>query len=203
MTGPKHVAHGDDPASIVARFLTREADGVLGRMEAAAATLLGSRAEPASASARNMADGCRRLATVFRVLALLLEDQASGTPSVATDTEPASILSFPPFRLDLVNEALWRDGAELALRNKPFQILRYFAEHPQRLVTQSELIEAVWGKVVRCDSLLRTHVRVLRRVLGGGVIETVNGRGYRFVPVVSRLAGPIPFGRPRRRRASD
>jgi predicted negative regulator of RcsB-dependent stress response len=48
-------------------------------------------------------------------------------------------------------------------------------------VTQDELIEAGWGKVVMSESLLRTHVRDVRSVLGDDVIETVTGRGYRFV----------------------
>jgi DNA-binding response OmpR family regulator len=36
---------------------------------------------------------------------------------------------------------------ELKLRRKPFAILKYLAMHPRRLVTQEELVEAVWGKV--------------------------------------------------------
>ena len=91
------------------------------------------------------------------------------------------MLSFPPFRIDVDDERLWKGGSELKLRRKPFAILKYLAMHPKRLVTQNELIEAVWGKVVVSESLLRTHVRDLRSVLGGDVIETVTGRGYRFV----------------------
>src|SRR5712672_4208645 len=93
----------------------------------------------------------------------------------------ALVLSFPPFRLDMAEERLWRDGTELKLRRKPFAILKYLAMNPKRLVTQDELIEAVWGKVVMSESLLRTHVRDVRAVLGDDVIETVTGRGYRFV----------------------
>ena len=90
-------------------------------------------------------------------------------------------LSFPPFRLDVDDERLWKEGSELKLRRKPFAILKYLAMNPKRLVTQDELIEAVWGKVVMSESLLRTHVRDVRSVLGNDVIETVTGRGYRFV----------------------
>ena len=57
------------------------------------------------------------------------------------------MLSFPPFRLDLDDERLWKDGEELHLRRKPFAILRYLVEHPQRLVTQPEIVEAVWGNI--------------------------------------------------------
>ena len=70
----------------------------------------------------------------------------------------ALVLSFPPFRLDVADERLWKDGTELKLRAKPFAILKYLAMHPRRLVTQEALIEAVWGKVAMSESLLRTHV---------------------------------------------
>jgi tetratricopeptide (TPR) repeat protein len=59
--------------------------------------------------------------------------------------------------------------------------LRYLVENPRRLVTQEELVNAVWGKTAISDSVLRSHIRELRQVLGSGIIETVVGRGYRFL----------------------
>jgi predicted ATPase/DNA-binding winged helix-turn-helix (wHTH) protein len=93
--------------------------------------------------------------------------------------------SFTPFRLDLASERLWKNGTELRLRRKPFAILRHLVQNPQRLVTHEEIVEAVWGKIAMSESLLRTHVHDLRRVLGEDVVETVVGRGYRFVPEVN------------------
>jgi DNA-binding response OmpR family regulator len=61
---------------------------------------------------------------------------------------PALALSFPPFQLDVADERLSKDGVELKLRRKPFAILKYLAMNPKRLVTQEELIEAMWGKLV-------------------------------------------------------
>jgi DNA-binding winged helix-turn-helix (wHTH) protein len=49
-------------------------------------------------------------------------------------------------------------------------------------VTHDELVQAVWGQVAMSESLLRTHIRELRRNIGEGIVETVVGRGYRFVP---------------------
>jgi predicted ATPase/DNA-binding winged helix-turn-helix (wHTH) protein len=97
------------------------------------------------------------------------------------------MLSFPPFRLDLDNERLWKDDAELRLRRKPFAILRHLVQHPQRLVSHDEIVEVVWGKMATSESLLRTHVSEVRQVLGEGVVETVVGRGYRFLPEVRRV----------------
>jgi DNA-binding winged helix-turn-helix (wHTH) protein len=97
------------------------------------------------------------------------------------------MLSFPPFRLDIDNERLWKDGAELRLRRKPFAILRHLVQHPQRLVSYDEIVAAVWGNMATSESLLRTHLSKVRQVLGEGVVETVVGRGYRFLPAVKRV----------------
>ncbi len=100
----------------------------------------------------------------------------------------AFVLSFPPFRLDVADERLWKEGTELKLRRKPFAILKYLAMHPRRLVTQEALIEAVWGKVAMSESLLRTHVRAVRQALGDDkLIETVTRRGYRFLSDVQEV----------------
>ena len=92
-----------------------------------------------------------------------------------------SVLSFPPFRLDVTDERLWKNDRELHVRRKPFAILSYLTRHPRRLVTRSELVGAVWGDVAMSNSLVRTHMHDLRQVLGENIIETVLGRGYRFL----------------------
>ena len=96
--------------------------------------------------------------------------------------------SFPPFRLDLDEGRLWKGEKLLVLRRKPFAILRYLAAHPRKLVTHEELLAQVWGGAVVSDSAMRSHLHELRQVLGEGVIETVIGRGYRFVAELSESA---------------
>jgi DNA-binding winged helix-turn-helix (wHTH) protein len=111
---------------------------------------------------------------------------ATSTRERVAHIDPRAALSFPPFHLDLVEERLWKDGREVQLRPKPFAILRYLAQRPRRLVTRSEIVEAVWGSpVAMSGSLLRTHISDLRHTLGQAVIETVIGRGYRFMATVS------------------
>jgi DNA-binding winged helix-turn-helix (wHTH) protein len=142
------------------------------------------------AKVAHLVDGSRRLVGILRVLANLIEEYAP-PPAASTRDEPHAsphLLSFPPFHLDLVNEALWRGDTRVPLRAKQFRILRYLVERPQRLVTQEELILAIWGRVVTSDSLLRTHIHKLRKAIGKGFIETHNGRGYRFLRPVARAS---------------
>ena len=91
------------------------------------------------------------------------------------------VIVFPPFRLDLEDARLWRDAEPVTVRRKPFAVLGYLAQHPHRLVTHEELLSEVWGGVALSESAIRSQVHELRQVLGEGVIETVTGRGYRFV----------------------
>ena len=97
------------------------------------------------------------------------------------------MLSFDTFRLDLDSECLWKHGQKVQLRRKPFAILGFLVRNPGRLVTHAEIVDAVWGKIAMSESLLRTHVSHLRRVIGEGVLETVVGRGYRFMAEVQHV----------------
>ena len=52
-------------------------------------------------------------------------------------------LIFPPFRLALEHEQLWRGPDQVPLRPKTFAVLHYLVTHAPRLVTQTKLLHAV------------------------------------------------------------
>jgi DNA-binding winged helix-turn-helix (wHTH) protein len=100
--------------------------------------------------------------------------------------KPEHYLCFPPFRLDLVNQRLWRDGQEIPLRQKTFAVLRYLVEHPDHLVTKEALLDAVWAETSVSDVAPGVCIQELRRALGEErqtprFIVTVHRRGYRFI----------------------
>ena len=101
-----------------------------------------------------------------------------------------TLIVFPPFRLDVLNEQLWRDNDLVTVRPKPFAVLAYLAMHPGRLVSAAELRKAVWPQTYVGEGLLRGHIREVRIVLGDDLehprfIETIPRRGYRFLPAVT------------------
>ncbi len=98
----------------------------------------------------------------------------------------AEQILFPPFRLDLASERLWRDTRVVPLRPKTFAILRYLAEHPGRLITNEELLDAVWPGTIVGETMPRLCIREIRQALGDDAkqprfIETQPRRGYRWI----------------------
>lgn len=96
---------------------------------------------------------------------------------------------FQSFRLDSANQCLWHEEARVALTPKAFGVLRYLVEHAGRLVTQEELLEALWPATYINPEVLRKYVLEIRRALGDRpdkpvFIETRPKRGYEFVASV-------------------
>jgi predicted ATPase/DNA-binding winged helix-turn-helix (wHTH) protein len=93
---------------------------------------------------------------------------------------------FGAFEADFQIFELRRDGSRVRIDRKVFDLLRYLIEHRDRVVDKTELLREVWSGDVVVDAVVATAVARLRRALGqagaqGGPIQTVHGRGYRFV----------------------
>ncbi len=107
---------------------------------------------------------------------------------------------FGCFQLDTRNECLWQNGTRIGLTPKPFAVLRYLVENPQRLVTHDELLDKLWPETYVQPQVLRTYVLELRKLLGDSVesprfIKTVPGRGYWFLAQVEDSSGHAPDSR--------
>ena len=102
---------------------------------------------------------------------------------------------FGTYRLDLRNECVWRGEEQLSLTPRPFSVLRYLVENPQRLVTHDELLESLWPETYVQPQVIRTYILEIRKLLGDDphdpqFIETVPSRGYRFLVPVTDASGP-------------
>ena len=105
----------------------------------------------------------------------------------------AGTKQFGQFRLDTVNQCLWResngDEERILLKPKPFAMLRFLVDHAGRLVTQEEMLDAVWTDVHVQPEVLKRHIQEIRNVLGDDAkqpafIETLPRRGYQFIAAV-------------------
>jgi predicted ATPase/DNA-binding winged helix-turn-helix (wHTH) protein len=96
---------------------------------------------------------------------------------------------FGPFEADFQIFELRREGSRVRIDRKVFDLLRYLIEHRERVVDKAELLREVWSGDVVVDAVVATAVARLRKALGqagaqGGPIQTVHGRGYRFISEV-------------------
>jgi DNA-binding winged helix-turn-helix (wHTH) protein/predicted ATPase len=104
---------------------------------------------------------------------------------------PPEALCFSPFVLDAVEGRLLREGEIVPLRQRAFRVLHHLALRPGQLVTKEELFGAVWPDVTVSEIVLAVCVSELRNALGDSArtprfVETVHGRGYRFIATVRR-----------------
>src|SRR5687767_13810270 len=102
--------------------------------------------------------------------------------------------SFGNFTLDLRSGVLRRDGEEVTLRHKSFDVLTCLVEHHGRLVTKDALMEAVWPNTAVTDNSLAQCLVEIRRALGDDsqqLIRTVARRGYIFTASVTTPVAAI------------
>lgn len=92
-------------------------------------------------------------------------------------------LTYGGVEMDTAAHKVTRDGAPVQLGPTEFRLLRYFMEHPGRVFSREQLLDAVWGHDVYVE--LRTvdvHIRRLRKALNGDdlpdLIRTVRSAGY-------------------------
>lgn len=122
-------------------------------------------------------------------------------------------------RIDADARSVTRGGVPIELCRREYDLLLFFAEHPGRVFTRTQLLDAVWNQPFTGPRTVDVHIRRLRHKLGvPSWIATVHGVGYRLAadaPIVVRRtprphgdgarvaaapAGPLP-GHPRRRAA--
>ena len=103
-----------------------------------------------------------------------------------TRAKPGEPVAFGPFALDLAARSLLRDGKEVVLTPKEFDLLAFLASRPGRAVTREEILRGVWGwnvlvtprSVDRCVATLRAKIETAPAQ--PIYLTTIREIGYRF-----------------------
>jgi len=94
---------------------------------------------------------------------------------------PHQLLRCGAVTLDPRAARVTREGTPVKLTSHEFRVLAYLMHHPDRIVSQSELTEHIYAQDFDRDSnTVEVFVARLRRKLGGSIIETIRGLGYRL-----------------------
>lgn len=94
------------------------------------------------------------------------------------------IYQFEDYLLDVSEQRLQKNGADIPLPPKVFEVLIALIKRHGQLVTYRELMDEVWQNTFVEETNLRYSIHALRRALPEHFIETVPKRGYRFKPEV-------------------
>lgn len=109
--------------------------------------------------------------------------------------QPSRPTAFPfgGCKLDLTAHKLFRNGDEIELTAKEFQLLEFFVRRPGRALTRDQILDAVWGNdivvndrsVDRCVTTLRAKIE--RDPHHPAYIQTIRNVGYRFEDTSAEL----------------
>jgi two-component system phosphate regulon response regulator PhoB len=94
------------------------------------------------------------------------------------------VLEYADVKMDLATHKAYRGGKEIHLSPTEFGLLQYLMEHPGRVFSREQLLDAVWGHDIYVE--LRTvdvHIRRLRKGLDPEgtqveLVRTVRSAGY-------------------------
>ena len=114
------------------------------------------------------------------------------------------IYYFEDYTLDLQRYELRYAGKLVKLEPQVFDVLAYLIQHHDRVVSKDELLEQLWPGRVVSETTLTSRLMAARRAVGDRgreqrVIQTLHGRGYRFIADVTladRPPAPMPAASP-------
>lgn len=102
-----------------------------------------------------------------------------------TGSNPAPV-EAGDLRLDPGERRVWRDGTEISLTARQFEVLEFLIRRVGQVVSKDEILAGVWSHDFEGDpNIVEVYVRRLRRQVDepfeAHSIETVRGAGYRLV----------------------
>lgn len=111
---------------------------------------------------------------ISRVKALLR--RYSGEPA-----ESSGLLVAGSITIDKERYIIVKDGREVVLPKKEFELLTLLVNKPNKVFSREEIFAKVWGNnVVVGDRTIDVHIRKLREKIGVECIKTIKGVGYKF-----------------------
>ena len=100
---------------------------------------------------------------------------------IKIDEEPKSELSEMGIHVNRDKFLATKDGVELLLPKKEFELLEMLLSKPGKVFTRDEILDRIWGReIVVGVRTIDVHIRKLREKIGNDYIRTIKGIGYTF-----------------------
>lgn len=114
---------------------------------------------------------------VSRLKAILKRNETGAEVSEANE----EITSSDSISIDKERFVVIKNGKELILPRKEFQLLALLYSKPQKVFSREEIYSSVWGsEVIVGDRTIDVHIRKLRTKIGEDHIVTIKGVGYKY-----------------------
>ena len=103
-----------------------------------------------------------------------------------TPAEKGKMIAVGSLTADTEQHLIWKNGAELALKNKEYELLLFLMRHPGQVFSREDLYEIIWGLESMGDNItVAVHVNRLREKIEEDpshpkLLQTVWGVGYRL-----------------------
>ncbi len=86
------------------------------------------------------------------------------------------------FSIDREGYVVYKEGKEIHLPKKEFELLYLLASAPGRVFSRDDVLARVWGNEVYVgERTVDVHIRKIREKIGDDYITTIKGVGYKFV----------------------
>jgi two-component system, OmpR family, alkaline phosphatase synthesis response regulator PhoP len=96
--------------------------------------------------------------------------------------EPPLKMTLGDVTVDRERFIVIRNGEELILPRKEFELLSLLMSKPEKVFTRNDIFELVWGNdVIVGERTIDVHIRRIREKLGIDNIRTIKGVGYKYV----------------------
>jgi DNA-binding response OmpR family regulator len=119
----------------------------------------------------------------LRELAARIRAVLRRTDQLGSTTLPP-LVDLGPVRVDVAGHRLLRDGLEVAIKPKVFELLSFLLRHPGQVMSRDQLLEHVWGYDYPGETrTVDVHVHWLRSAIepdpgAPSIVQTVRGVGY-------------------------
>lgn len=126
-----------------------------------------------------------------RVLVKRIQAVLRRSVGTQSDEKPDEVLTVGSLKVNPVSRECFVGDKPVTLARKEFDLLLFIMRHPNQVFNREQLLDQVWGDLYVDDRTVDTHVKQLREKIGAcrGMIQTVWGVGYKFVPQADQEDG--------------
>ncbi|MBK7029646.1 MAG: response regulator transcription factor [Bacteroidales bacterium] len=97
--------------------------------------------------------------------------------------DESGILDVGDLQIDKEKYLVYRNGSEIQLARKEFELLYLLASKLDKVFTRDEILSRVWDDdVIVGERTIDVHIRKIREKTGSDHIRTIKGVGYKFIP---------------------